>query len=225
MLARAICQEPEIVILDEPTSYLDIRYKLEFLSLLQEMCRKKKLTVVMSLHELDLAARISDRILCLRGRYAERFGTPEEIFAPGYLSGLFSVTAGSFDEANGNTELPAARGEPAVFVIAGGGCGRAVYRMLQRQGMPFAAGILYRNDLDYPSAKALAVKVVEARAFEPVPAGLCEEAKKLVDRCGKIICCRETFGTFEQANRELLDYARRSGKEIEMRVSGSGPAT
>ncbi len=225
LLARAICQEPEIVILDEPTSYLDIRYKLEFLSLLQEMCRKKKLTVVMSLHELDLAARISDRILCLRGRYAERFGTPEEIFAPGYLSGLFSVTAGSFDEANGNTELPAARGEPAVFVIAGGGCGRAVYRMLQRQGMPFAAGILYRNDLDYPSAKALAAKVVEARAFEPVPAGLCEEAKKLVDRCGRIICCRETFGTFEQANRELLDYARRSGKEIEMRVSGSGPAT
>ena len=54
MLARAICQEPEIIILDEPTSYLDIKYKLDFLSILQEMRKKKELTVVMSLPELAL---------------------------------------------------------------------------------------------------------------------------------------------------------------------------
>ena len=59
MLARAICQEPEIIILDEPTSYLDIKYKLDFLSILQEMRKKKELTVVMSLHELELAAKVS----------------------------------------------------------------------------------------------------------------------------------------------------------------------
>ena len=52
-------QEPDIIILDEPTSFLDVKYKLEFLSILQEMKRKKKLTVIMSLHELDLAQRIS----------------------------------------------------------------------------------------------------------------------------------------------------------------------
>ena len=63
MLARAICQEPEILILDEPTSYLDVKYKLEFLSVLQEMKRKKKLTVIMSLHEIELAEIISDQIL------------------------------------------------------------------------------------------------------------------------------------------------------------------
>ena len=65
MLARAICQEPEIIILDEPTSYLDVKYKLEFLSILQDMRKKKKLTVIMSLHELELAARVSDKILCI----------------------------------------------------------------------------------------------------------------------------------------------------------------
>lgn len=61
MLARAICQEPQILILDEPTSYLDVKYKLEFLSILQEMKHQKKLTVIMSLHELDLAERIPIR--------------------------------------------------------------------------------------------------------------------------------------------------------------------
>ena len=80
MLARAICQEPEIVILDEPTSFLDIKYKLEFLSILQEMKEKKGLTVIMSLHELELAQKISDQILCLNGKYVEKYGSPDEIF-------------------------------------------------------------------------------------------------------------------------------------------------
>lgn len=69
MLARAMCQEPEIVILDEPVTFLDVRYKLEFLSVLQELRRQKGLTVIMSLHELELAKRISDKVLCLRGEY------------------------------------------------------------------------------------------------------------------------------------------------------------
>ena len=68
------------MILDEPTSYLDVKYKLEFLSILQEMKHQKKLTVIMSLHELDLAERISDQILCVNGTTPERFGTPQEIF-------------------------------------------------------------------------------------------------------------------------------------------------
>ena len=48
MLSRAICQQPEIIVLDEPTSYLDIKYKLEFLSILQRLKRQKNLTVIMS---------------------------------------------------------------------------------------------------------------------------------------------------------------------------------
>ena len=58
MLARALCQQPDILVLDEPTSFLDIRYKLEFLSIIQEMARNDRLTVILSLHELDLAERI-----------------------------------------------------------------------------------------------------------------------------------------------------------------------
>ncbi len=96
MLARALCQEPEIIILDEPTSHLDIRYKLEFLVILQEMRRKKGLTVIMSLHELELAERISDKVLCVNGNMAERFGTPEEIFSPEYIASLFGIRPESF---------------------------------------------------------------------------------------------------------------------------------
>ena len=96
MLARAICQEPEIVILDEPTSYLDIRYKLDFLSILQEMREKKGLTVIMSLHELELAKIVSDKILCLKGEYVERYGTPEEVFDSDFIEELFDMKNNSF---------------------------------------------------------------------------------------------------------------------------------
>lgn len=216
MLARAICQEPEIIILDEPTSFLDVKYKLEFLSILQEMRRKKKLTVVMSLHELELAERVSDKILCINGKYVDRFGRPEEVFEPGYISKLFAISAGSFDEENGTMELSAAKGEAKVFVIAGGGKGRAVYRRLQRQGIPFAAGILFANDLDYPTAKALAAEVIETDGFEPVPDEIVEAAKKRLESCETVICCRETFGTFEDANRELLECAKRWQKQVKM---------
>lgn len=214
MLARAICQEPEIIILDEPTSYLDVKYKLEFLSVLQELRRHKKLTVIMSLHELDLASRVSDKILCIKGETVERFGTPQEIFVPDYIRYLFGIETGSFDEENSNMELEPPKGTAEIFVIAGGGTGRNVYRKLQREGTPFITGILYRNDLDYPVAKALASEVMTARAFEPVTMEMLEQAKKKLDACKTVICCKESFGSLEAANAELFQYAKESGKKL-----------
>ena len=76
MLARAICQEPEIIVLDEPTAYLDIRHKIELLDILREMAQKKNITVIMSLHEIDLAMKISDYLLCVKGDTIEAFGPP-----------------------------------------------------------------------------------------------------------------------------------------------------
>ena len=85
LLARAICQEPEVIVLDEPTSFLDIRYKLELLSILKDMVRRRGLAVLMSLHELDLAQKISDRVACVHNHAIERCGPPEEIFSGGYI--------------------------------------------------------------------------------------------------------------------------------------------
>ena len=67
LLARAICQEPDIIILDEPTSFLDIKHKLDLLSILRDMAKKKQITVIMSLHEIDLAQKIADKIICVKG--------------------------------------------------------------------------------------------------------------------------------------------------------------
>ncbi len=97
LLARALCQQPEVILLDEPVTYLDIRYKLEFLSALRRLVAERGMTVVMSLHELELARRVSDRVLCVKNGAAERYGTPEEIFEDDYIRSLFDMDREALD--------------------------------------------------------------------------------------------------------------------------------
>ena len=101
-----------------------------------------------------------------------------------------------------------------MFVIAGGGTGKNVYRRLQCERIPFAAGILFENDLDYPVAKALAADLLSTKGFEPVPAGLFEEAKRKISTCKQVICCKQTFGSFEKPNEDLLLFAKEQGKRV-----------
>ena len=107
LLARAICQEPKIIVLDEPTSYLDIRHKLELLSILHRMSREQGITVVMSLHEIDLAMKISDRIICVRGEEIFACGKPSEILDDDTVRKLYDLDPelGRFDARNGSLEL------------------------------------------------------------------------------------------------------------------------
>ena len=97
LLARAICQEPEIIILDEPTSFLDIRYKLDLLSILRNMAKEKNITVIMSLHEIDLAQKVADKILCVKGDQIAHYGKPEEIFEENTIRELYDIDNGFFD--------------------------------------------------------------------------------------------------------------------------------
>ena len=97
MLARALCQQPELIVLDEPTSFLDIRYKLELLTILKRMVREEHLAVLMSLHELDLAARVSDTVVCVAGDRIDRVGPPSEIFTPDYIAALYRMEPGKYD--------------------------------------------------------------------------------------------------------------------------------
>ena len=97
LLARALCQQPELIVLDEPTSFLDIRYKLELLSILKRMVRERKLAVLMSLHELELAERVSDTVVCVAGDRIDRVGPPEEIFTREYIAKLYHMEPGQYD--------------------------------------------------------------------------------------------------------------------------------
>lgn len=92
MLARAICQEPEVLLLDEPTSYLDIHHKLVFLEALRRLAKEKNIAVIASMHELDLAEKISDSVVCVKEGRVFRSGGPAEIFKEEVLRELFGLS-------------------------------------------------------------------------------------------------------------------------------------
>lgn len=207
MLARAICQEPEIMVLDEPTAYLDIRFKIELLNILQKMARDKGTIVIMSLHEVDLAVKISDELLCINGEKVAAYGTPESIMKNSVIESLYNISSGTYNLLFGSVELPKPEGAPEIFIIGGNGSGTPFYRELQKKGIPFATGILFANDVDCQTADALSDHVVKTPAFEPVQPETVSEAEEILLQCKYVLDPGIPAGSFNRCNAELLQFA------------------
>ena len=239
LLARAICQEPEIIILDEPTSFLDVRHKLELLAILRKMAKQKGITVIMSLHEIDLAMKISDKIVCVKGDHIFRYGEPEEIFEESMIRELYEIDNGFFDPLFGSIELPAPAGEagltaasvsvskntgaetvgisrdsqrPRTLVLSSCGSGIPVFRRLQRQNEPFIAGILYTNDVDYQLARLLAAEVITEKPFCTISDAAFQRAMEAVEQCDSVIDAGVEIGESNARMKEVLARAEELGK-------------
>ncbi len=211
LLARAIAQQPEIIVLDEPTSFLDVKHKLELLDILKTMVRRQNVAVILSLHELDLAEKVSDRVVCVAEGRIDRCDTPENIFKDDYISALYGIGTGSYNALFGSVELPAVSGEPQVFVIGGGGSGIPLYRALQRAGVPFAAGILPESDLDHPVAKALAAELYAVPAFSTPADAETENVIARMLAIGRAASTVPAFGETNAANKRLYEAVKEAG--------------
>lgn len=212
MLARAIAQEPSVLIMDEPTTFLDIRYKIDLLTILKNLVHKKQIAVILSLHELELAGKISDEILCVRNGGVGAYGKTEDVFTGDYIQELYEIEDGKYIESFGSIELTPVKGEPKVFVIAGGGEAINIYHKLWREDIPFACGVMAKNDMEYPIADVLAQRVISSPAFCRPDEALYDEAVKIIDSCDKVICNIKSFEEYNIINKRLYEYAISKGK-------------
>ena len=101
MLARALAQEPTLLLLDEPTSNLDIRNQYQVLQITRDLCREQNLTAMIVIHDLNLALRFCDRFLLLRAGEVYRYGGAE-IFDADALRDVYGVT-GSIVQVQGQS--------------------------------------------------------------------------------------------------------------------------
>lgn len=90
MLSRAIAQEPDILILDEPTSFLDIKHKFLFAEAVGELVEKRQISVLMSMHEIDLVREMAGRFVALKDGVIDRDGDTSDL-NDGYISSLFGL--------------------------------------------------------------------------------------------------------------------------------------
>ncbi len=91
LIARALAQEPEVLLLDEPTSNLDVRHQLEVMELVQGIALQQKKCVLMVVHDLNLAARFADKILMLKDGFVFAAGTPEDVLIPENIKVVYGV--------------------------------------------------------------------------------------------------------------------------------------
>ena len=106
LLARAICQQPELILLDEPTSFLDIKGKAELLAILKSLARDKKMAVILSLHELELAQKVSDKVVCVSAAGVSDVMTPEEAFARENICKIYALTDEQYAFLYGEEKAP-----------------------------------------------------------------------------------------------------------------------
>ena len=213
LLARAICQQPEIIVLDEPTSYLDIRYELELLDILRDMARRG-IAVILSLHDLSLAQRVSDDVLCVKGEYISHYGNAREIFRRDLIHELYDLTDGSYNPLFGNVEMKRPTGTPRLFVIAGGGTGIEVYRTLQKKRIPFITGILHENDVDYQVAYDLADEIISEKSFHTISDAAYARALEKLRACDAVLNCLTEYGETNLRNRMLHAEAKAMGCKV-----------
>ena len=90
-IAMTICQQPEILLLDEPITYLDIGYQVEVLELIKELGERLKITIVMVLHDMNFTARYSNRIYMLKDHHVYDYGKPDIIIEHDRMEHVFSI--------------------------------------------------------------------------------------------------------------------------------------
>jgi iron complex transport system ATP-binding protein len=90
-----------VLLLDEPTSFLDIQYKLTFLAMLDRLRKERELAVVLSLHETDLAGRIADTVLLLKKGVCTGLGKPEDLLTRERLIEHFEIPGELYDKYSG----------------------------------------------------------------------------------------------------------------------------
>jgi iron complex transport system ATP-binding protein len=138
MIARALAQEPRVMILDEPTAFLDLPRRVELMHLLRRLAHDSGRAVLMSTHELDLALRCADRLWLLPSGAPLVEGTPEDLVLRGAFSSVFTTALVSFDGNTGSFHT-AAHSRGAV-VLGGEGIARLwTTRALERAGYQVVA--------------------------------------------------------------------------------------
>ncbi len=214
MLARAICQQPEIIILDEPTSFLDIKHKIELLNILSQMAKEKNIAVIMSLHEIDIASKVSDYIALIKGEKIEKIGSPDEIFQGDTIKDLYNMQSGSYNLTFGSIELAKPTGKADVFVYCSGKSGIAAFRHLQKAGIAFSCGVLWENESAFEVATALADDIVSVASFSRISSVEIQKAKDLIDSCSYFFDTSPEIGDTNAEICQLVEYAKSNAKNI-----------
>lgn len=214
LIARALTQEPELLLLDEPTSHLDINYQWEILSLLKKLCLNKKITIIAVMHDINLASMFCDKVILLKDHRVFKMGPLLDVMNEKNIKDVFNmdVHVRFIEDAQRpviifigqGKSLNSPRPFDKVHIICGGGDGGKLLHYLKKRGYNVSAGVLNIGDSDWISAKALGIDVVEEVPFSAISDEKVIENKIYIQKADAVLLADIPFGYGNLRNLECL---------------------
>jgi len=224
IIARALTQEPEVLLLDEPTSHLDINYQIEIMELLKRLTTREGLIVIAVIHDLNLAAHYCDRLVLLHRGKVISIGTPESVLNTANIKDTFGVDAIVWRDAvtNHRYVLPAPvqnryndreRGT-RIHLICGGGAGASLMHTLIEKGYKVTVGVVNLLDTDCEVAQHLGIPVVTEAPFSPIADKALHELMVMIQDADAVIVSDMPVGFGNLRNLEAAKRASELGKPV-----------
>jgi iron complex transport system ATP-binding protein len=219
IIARALTQQPTVLLLDEPTSHLDISNQLEIMDLLKQLCVEKKLLIVGVFHDFNLAARYCDSILLLKDGKIVAAGKAVETLTSENIRDVFGINV--IVNKHPVTDLPFVipiskpkdqkQKSLSVHLICGAGTGSTLMKVLTDSGYNVTAGVLNVLDTDFATAEYLKILVTTQQPFSPVTEKTQSDNLSMISKASVVVLTSVPFGLGNLQNLEAAKEALTAG--------------
>jgi iron complex transport system ATP-binding protein len=223
LIARALAQEPKVILLDEPTSHLDINHQVEIHELIRHLNVERNLTVLHISHDLNMAAEYCHRLALLHKGAVYFSGPPSAVLTEENIRKVYETTVliekNPISGAPRVTPLAKARGPKplhpvTVHLICGGGSGADLARRLVLRGCRVTLGVLNLGDTDQKVGATLGLSMVLEEPFAAISERAFREHQGLLEKADLIVVERFYVGRGNLANLRAALEALKRGKKV-----------
>ncbi|GIW22137.1 MAG: iron ABC transporter ATP-binding protein [Candidatus Sericytochromatia bacterium] len=223
ILAKALAQEPKILLLDEPISHLDINYQSEIISLIKDISKNNKITIITILHDINIASYFSDKIILINNGQIVDFGHPNDVINYKNINNVFGDKWDIFYNNLNNRPYIVPKKykyldlkNKKIHIICGGGSAIDIINLLSNSNAKVSLGVLNIGDSDYIIAKKNNLEIIEEEPFSYIKDENIIKLRQKLNEVNYIYLSNVPFGKGNLANLQELFFAYKNGKHVIM---------
>lgn len=221
IIAQALAQQPRVLLLDEPTSHLDISHQVEIFELLRVLSQREQVTVIANLHDLNLAAQYCDYLILLSEGRVFALGSPAKVLTPENVEAVYGTEV--LVDLNPATNRPwvliKPRREPLemelkVHIIGGGGTVGELLEELYRSGLHPSIGVINIGDSDWQTAQTLGMTCIMEKPFSPISLEAHRQNLAMIEKADLVVLGPVPWGPGNLLNLAAAEAALQLHKDV-----------